>query len=361
MPSSPATSLDVFVGVDVAYDGVEDVKAFVDEVKSYTNFFIVGSGGITTNGTKLNEVCQYVNDSGLYFAVYTHPVDQTQFNQSQWINDARQRWSERFAGLYASDEPGGRQIDRYHLNGTSFMFVEQADNYTDAAGKYVEGLNHVLTYFRVDWGVGDFRMFTSDYALYAFDYRAGCDTVFAEFGWNNSRPLAVALCRGAARVQNREWGVMITWKFSDAPYIETGAELYDDMVYAYESGAKYIVVFNYPKNSTFGVFGEAHFEALKRFWQYVKDNPRMNEAADESVAYVLPRAYGFGFRGPDDTIWGLWDADNLTSKIWYDVNVLLEQYKPLMDIIYEDDLQSATVEYSKLIFWNGTTITNTKS
>jgi hypothetical protein len=36
----------------------------------------------------------------------------------------------------------------------------------------------------------------------------------------------------------------------------------------------------------------------------------------------------------------------------------VEQYKPRMDIFYEDDLQFSTFKYSKLIFWNGTTITN---
>jgi hypothetical protein len=343
---------------------LENIERFVDEVKSYTNFFIVGSSGITNNVTKLNEVCQYINDSGLYFAVYMHPVDQTQFNQSRWVSDARQRWGERFMGLYVSDEPAGNQIDRYHLNGTSFMFVEQADNYTDAADKYVESLNHVLNYFRVDWNVGAFPLFTSDYALYEFDYRGGFDVVFAEFGWNHSRPLNVALCRGAAAVHNKDWGVMMTYTYGAPPYIESGPELYNDMVTAYQNGAKYIVVFDYAKdyakNVSYGILQPEHLDALKRFWRYMKENPRTSDAVDERVAYVLPKDYGFGFRGPDDTIWGLWDADNLSSQIWNDANALVEQYKPLMDIVYEDDLQSATFKYSKLIFWNGTTITNRK-
>src|SRR3972149_7809962 len=75
--SSKPNLPDVLVGVDVAYAGVEDVKSLVDEVKSYTNFFVIGSTGITFNVTKLNEVCQYVYDSGLYFTIYTHPINQT--------------------------------------------------------------------------------------------------------------------------------------------------------------------------------------------------------------------------------------------------------------------------------------------
>jgi hypothetical protein len=358
--NSSKTSMDIFVGVDAAYDGVEDIERFVDEVKSYTNFFVIGSTGITWNSTKLNEVSQYLNDSGLYFATYVHPDPTNNSFQIQWIGEARQRWGFRF--LYIFDEPGGHQIDRYYLNGTSFMLVEQANNYTDAADGYVESLNHVLNYFRVDWNVGAFSMFTSDYALYEFDYRAGYDAVFAEFGWNHSRPLNVALCRGAATAHNKDWGVMITYTYDTPPYMESGPELYNDMVTAYQNGAKYIVVFDYAKdyakNVSYGILQQEHLDALKRFWQYMKDNPRTSDVVDQSVAYVIPKGYGYGFRGPDDTIWGLWDTDNISSQIWNGANALVEQYKPLMDIVYEDDLQSATFKYSKLIFWNGTTITN---
>jgi hypothetical protein len=349
--SRPAQA-DVFVGVDAAYDGTENIKSLVDEVKSYTNFFVIGSTGITYNVTSLNEVCQYIYDSGLYFTTFTHTT--TLFNQSQWVSDARQKWGSRFFGLYAYDEPGGHQIDRSKIGNLSFMLVEEASNYTDAADKYVENLAGNLTEFRFS----DFPLLTSDYALYEFDYRAGYDAVFAEFGWNFSRPLQVALCRGAAAVHNKDWGVMITWTYNTLPYIESGPELYNDMVTAYQNGAKYILVFDYPKNSTYGILQEEHLEALKQFWQYIKDNPRADNSINDRVAYVLPKDYGYGFRGPNDTIWGLMEADNLSSKIWSDVSTLVEQYKPRMDIIYEDGLQSSAFKYSKLIFWNGTTITN---
>jgi hypothetical protein len=234
------------------------------------------------------------------------------------------------------------------------MLVEKANNYSDAANKYVENLAGNLTEFRFS----DFPLLTSDYALYEFDYRAGYDVVLTEFGWNFSRPLHVALCRGAATVHNEDWGVMITWTYTQPPYIESGAELYNDLVMAYQNGAKYIVIFNANMNYTQGILGEEHLEALKQFWQYVKDNPRTTEAIEDKVAYVLPKDYGYGFRGPDDKIWGLWGPDDRSPKIWNDVSTLVEQYKPIMDIIYEDDLHSSTFKYSKFIFWNGTTITN---
>ena len=143
--SSKPNLPDVLVGVDVAYDGVADVKNIVDEVKSYTNFFVVGSTGITYNITKLNDVCQYIYDSGLHFGIFAHPT--TRFNQSQWVSDARQRWGSTFFGLYAFDEFGGSQIDRYQVNNETYMLVPEANNYTDAADKYVENLNRDFELF----------------------------------------------------------------------------------------------------------------------------------------------------------------------------------------------------------------------
>jgi len=52
--SSKRNLSDVLVGVDAVYDSVEDIERLVDEVKSYTNFFVIGSTGITYNITKLN-------------------------------------------------------------------------------------------------------------------------------------------------------------------------------------------------------------------------------------------------------------------------------------------------------------------
>lgn len=343
---------DVLVGVDVVYDDVENVERIIDEVKVYTNFFVLGSTAIIYNTTRLNEVCQYLNDSGLHFMIYMHPT--MLYNQSQWISEARQKWSGLFLGLYAHDEPGGYQIDRTRWNNTSYMLVNEADNYTDAADKYNESLTMMLTEYRFD----KFPLLTSDYALYDFNYRGGYDVVLAEFGWNHSRPINVALCRGAATVRNKDWGVMITWTYDNAPYLESGPEMYEDMVSAYQNGAKYILVFErHPKNNTTqGIFQKEHFEALKQFWEYAKNNPKTSRSISDRVAYVLPKDYGYGFRGPKDTIWGLWEADSLSSTIWNDVNALVDQYKTRLDIIYEDDLQLKITEYPKLVFWNGTTI-----
>jgi len=346
--------LDIFVGVDAAYDNVESIKSLVDEVKAYTNFFVVGSIGITLNATKSNDVCQYLNDSGLYFATYMRTANNTiEFNQSQWISDAKQKWSNYFSVIYTYDEAGGHQID----HDEPYMVVNEANNYSDAANKYVASLNSLL----VEYQLHDLPLIASDYVLYEYDYRAGYDVMLVEYAWNHSRSLNTALCRGAATMHGKEWGAMITYTYDTPPYLASGPEIYQDMVTAYQNGAKYILVFDYARDPitkvTHGILQSEHLDALKQFWQYVKEHPRTSSEVSDRIAYVLPKDYGYGFRGPNDWIWGLFEADDLSSKIWNDTNTWVEQNKPKIDIIYEDTLQQNTPNYSKLVFWNGTILT----
>jgi hypothetical protein len=342
---------DIFFGVDAAYDNVDSLKARVDEVKGYTNFFIIGSYGITFNETRLNDMCQYIYDSGLSFAIFAHTLRGTNitFDQAAWTHYAAERWGERFWGLYAYDEPGGHQVDR----DSEFMAVREADNYSDAASKFVEKLSSDAL---VDFIPLSSPLITSDYALYEFDYRAGYDVVMAELAWNHSRPINIALCRGAATVHGKDWGVMITYTYTTPPYLASGPQIYDDLVLAYENGAKYFMVFDYAKDPdtgvTHGLLQPEHLDAMQRFWDYVKHNPRPE--VGERVTYVLPKDYAFGFRGPADSIWGLWGPDELSGKVWTEVNALAEQHGEALDIIYEDALQNHGLPYNKAVIWNGT-------
>ena len=348
-----SSSPNFFVGVDAVSDNVEDIKRLVDEVKSYTNLLVIGSTGITENITKLNEVCQYVYESGLYFMTFTHLTESVP--NPQWVEDARERWRNRFLGLYAFDEAGGHQIDN-----TRWMLVKEADNYTDAADKFVGLLDEYLKHY-TDYYIcaGDFPLFTSDYALYWFDYEAGYDVVFCEFGWNHSRPLNIALNRGAAKMHHKEWGAIITWTYWSPPYIESADELYYDMILAYLSGAKYVVVFNRPMEAEYGILTEDHLDAMKRFWSYIQANPQRPGIYCPScaqTAYVLPKDYAWGFRGVEDKVWGLW-VDELSIEIGTDIDFLLHSHHLSLDIIYDDPKYYGEFgHYSKLIFWNGTVI-----
>lgn len=344
--------IDVYVGVDAAYDNMTDLKNRIDQVKDYTNIFVLGSTGITLDEAKLNEMCQYITASGLKFATYTHTTANStfNFNQSAWTAYAKEHWSREFLGLYSYDEPGGHQIDSDH----PYMIVPEATDYADAADKYIQNLHTYISEFLAL----NTTLFTSDYALYEYDYRAGYDIVMAEYAWNHSRPINTALCRGSAVMHGKDWGVMLTYTYEQPPYLASGAMLYQDMVTAYRNGAKYILLFDYEmKNDTrtaHGILMQEHLDALRQFWEYVKANPRPSSPVSERVAYVLPPDFGYGFRGSDDWIWGLWKNSTLASSIWSDVNVYSEQYGEKFDIIYADTPNFDLWSYSKLIFWNGT-------
>ncbi len=309
---------DLFLGVDVAYADLGEIKALVDEVSSYTNLFVIGCTGITYNYTSLNETCQYVYDRGMHFIVYRD------YSPRQgWLEYAKKTWDSYFLGLYVFDEVGGRQLDQLE----DWVTVLNAASYTDAESQFVDSMNMALNWVTRRYSNStDTRIFTSDYALYWFDYKAGYDVLLTQFVWNYSRQLNVALCRGAANVQNKDWGVMITWKYAGPPYIESGADLYRDMVLAYDNGAKYIVVFDSNKNYTHGILRQEHLDALKQFWQYAHDNPGNDRPAGDRVAYVLPRGYAYGFRGPEDKIWGLWPADALSTRLCNELSGSLNSY-----------------------------------
>ena len=253
---------EFFVGIDVAYDNLDEIKELIDEVSPYTNLFVIGSTGISYNETKLNETCQYLYDRDMYFIIYTHSRSSSGL---QLIVDIQNKYENHFLGVYFDDEQGGKQLDIFEPR-----WVEEADNSSDAANQFVEGLFYWLEgrsfqnetiYYEIR--PSDFHLFSSDYTYYWYDYKAGYDVLFAQFGWNYSRQLNVALCRGAATAQNKDWGAIIAWTYNDWPYIGTGKNLYEDMKLAYDNGAKYVLVFDSDENYTQGILREEHFEALK--------------------------------------------------------------------------------------------------
>ena len=180
--------------------------------------------------------------------------------------------------------------------------------------------------------------------------------MLAQLGWNYSRQTNVALCRGAATIHDRDWGVIVTWTYTEPPYLGSGEELFDDLVLAYENGAKYALVFDSDEDYAQSILSQEHLDALERFWQYTKEYPRSADLLDGRVAFVLPRDCGYGFRGSDDNIWGLWESDELSSKVSEDLGVLLEEYSSKLDVIYDDGIELDDT-YKQYFFWNGTSYT----
>ncbi len=372
VPSKP----DVFVGVDVGFGGEQDVYNVANAVKDYANLIILGSLQVTQDTATLTRVCDWLSEHGFYFIIYIGFAVKNYLPprgpSQDFFNSTAGKWGDKFLGIYVFDEIGGKQLDAKEkpvlLKSVPDVIINQSD-YTYVAETYVA---EVIgdTSITVEWFNPPYPYyFMSDYGLYWFDYLSGYGTVFTEFVGNESRQTAIALCRGAAHTLSmnpahtggQDWGAMITWKYDDPPFLERGSELYQDMVWAYQSGATYVIVFDsaYPKNETtpLGILTDDHLTAMQQFWEYTKTNPR-NGTYPADTAYVLPRDYGYGMRGPDDTIWGLWPADNSSAKIWNDVNALLSTYHLSLDIVYETrlDLQPVYLPYKHLIFWNGTEI-----
>jgi hypothetical protein len=339
---------EFFVGVEFAYGNANDLRDLVDKVKNYTNLFVIGSPELTFDEAALNETCDYIYDAGLHFIIlFTSSTIYTTYVPYVWIMKAKQKYGNKFLAVYRYDEPGGNQLDQ-----GSAAFVVEAASYSDATKEYVGNLTGHIEYYSYSGA----DVLTADYGLYWFDYKSEYDAVLAEFGFNHSRELSIALCRGAAKAQNKDWGAMVTWTYNGTPYIESGKELYDDVTLAYDAGAKYVVIFDYPKIGPYGILTEEHFAALKKFWNYIHSNPQNYGLNQGRVAYVLPQDYGFGFRSFNDNIWGIWNADDLSHKVWDDANKLIGQYDSRLDIVYNDPEFNNAIQryYDKLIFWNET-------
>jgi hypothetical protein len=339
---------DVLVGVDIAYGDLAAVKTRIDEVSYYTNLVVIGSTSITYDPVNCSEICQYAYDRDLSFMLYSSD----RLNQ-QWIEDAVNKWGNKFLGIYVWDEPGGKQLDQ-----TKDMIVRRASDPAQAERAFVRildwGINYTVNY-TTPYASINLPSFTSDYALYWFDYKAGYTAVFAEFGWNYSRELNIGLVRGAAAAQNRDWGVTITWTYTTPPYIESGPLLYYDMKLAYDNGAKYIMVFDANENWTQGILKTEHFQAMQQFWEYMQTTPRTDSPPIDRAAYVLPNNYAYGFRGPADKIWGVWQANDFTVQLCTNLNSAMERYGSKLDIIYDDPATpNFTSTYGKIVLWNET-------
>jgi len=52
--SSQEVIPEFFVGIDVAYDNLDEIKELIDKVSPYTNLFVIGTTGISYNENSNN-------------------------------------------------------------------------------------------------------------------------------------------------------------------------------------------------------------------------------------------------------------------------------------------------------------------
>lgn len=389
LPTKNAEDAPVYVGVAFQGDTVAEAKLLIDRVKSYTNLFIVGMTPVSRNESTMSEVCDYATSQGLniivnfgYYAQNPTSPDEA-FRQWPWQHDwveaAKQKYGNHFLGVYYDDEPGGTTLDynwaqffanySSHLSLPSNWTLHQIYEKVTAAqasgippSNYdleAEYFNSILqSAFYHGTRTAEVPTFTSDYALYWFDYLGGYNVMFAEFGFNLTTTQDIALVKGAARLQNKQWGAIVTWTYDQPPYLTSGEQMYNEMVQAYEAGATYITVFNYPylPGNDYGVMKDEHFAALERFWDDVVQ-PNVGHAREfgkPDVALVLPKNYGSKMRKPTDGAWGMWGPDDKSAQIFNITQKLLSEYGLRLDIVYDDPSFPLAGRYNRVYYWNET-------
>jgi hypothetical protein len=358
---TPVTPFEVnppYIGVAFGGNTVEQAKAIIDRTKNYTNLFIVQSGPVSINETALTEICDYAYQSGLNLIVYFGDLSprllapQGLAWRNTWVINAKAAYGEQLLGIYYYDEPGGIFLD---TNKTAVGWgLFDNETYDSVAERFKRS-------FQREQGIvflknASIPMYCSDYALYWFDYHFGYDVVFAEVGWNNTRiEKEIALVRGAANFQQKDWGIIVTWTNTQPPYLESGPKIYEQMQACYEAGAKYLTIFNYPyeESGGYGIMEDEHFEALEQIWADIAEGKITQKTKPEAVL-ILPQNYGFGLRSADDTIWGFWEPDENSAVIWDKAMQLLETYGYKLDIAYDDPDYTLPEIYSAVYYWNST-------
>jgi hypothetical protein len=375
---------ELYLGVSFCGNTTAEAKLLIDRIKPYTNLFVLQSYPISRNETAIYEVCDYAVSQRLNIIVNLLCSS----NQSDWhwqfdvFKHAKERWGEQFLGAYYNDEPAGLQLD---YDWSSFWdqygehIVKDAPSsllgqmYAKVKAAQVNGImpqdydleaRIFLEYFKNNAGFvnltsAGIKTFVSDYVLPWFDYLGGYDVVLAQFGSNSSYIKDIDFVRGAARMQNKDWGAIITWKYSEPPYLDTGEEIHQQMLAACEAGAKYIIIFNYPQidGNPYGVLQDEHFQAIERFANDVMATAKTHITSDNSkveAVLVLPRNYGSGMRRPDDIIWGYWQPEQQAAQIWTTFCKLILRHGIQLDIVYDDPAFPVTDKYKYIYYWNQT-------
>lgn len=374
--SSTKADADCLVGVAFCGDTAQQAKLLIDRVKDYTNLFVLQSGPVSENETATTQICDYAVDAGLDLIVFFGDLDPQILDMKKeflgydfmwrvsWVEAAKARYGDKILGIYYYDEPGGKWLDYQSWS----TFIEMAFNVTDYREAIVNATYDDVAdaYARAneaDEGYqiiqdNSLELFSSDYVLYWFDYKMGYDVILAQIGWNHTLSQDLALIRGAATMQNKSWGTIITWKYDGPPYLDTPENVYDQMLTSYTSGADYVVLFNYPtypETNQYGAMTDEHFKAMEDFWNNAVTNPEVVKGSTKAEAVlVLPQNYGWGMRNCDDKIWAFWEPDEKSEQIWTNLCLLLEQYGTNLDVIYEDPNYSPADNYEQIYYWNQT-------
>jgi hypothetical protein len=371
----------VYIGIAFCGNKTIQAEMLIDQVKNYTNLFVLDCGinPISKNLTAAREICDYAVKANLSIIVNLGTwTGRGWLSQLQFYNESRFMYGDKFLGAYYDDEPAGVELDwnwqKFFNENNSLLYgssnLSMKDIYSNlqmhnASGTHPDNYTKEAVWFNtmLEQNRGhnylkqnNFTTFTSDYTLYWFDYQGGYSTILAQFGWNASVNHQISLVRGAATLHNKDWGAILTWKYQQPPYLDSPENIYSQMKTAYDAGAKYIILFNYPQigdNPYGGAMTNEHLTALQNFWTQIATKSAPNSASAEA-ALVLPKDYGWGMRSANDKIWGYWGPDDKSPVIWSNFQTLLSQYGSRLDVVYDDPAFPLQGNYSKVYWWNQT-------
>lgn len=371
-----ASSEPVYLGVSFCGNTTDEAKLLIDEIKDCTNLFVLQSGPISYDMVATTEICDYATSQGLNIIVYFGWFNPRYTWQTFWVQNAPQRYGDKFLGVYYYDEPGGIQLDydwenhftnlneRLRGNGNSSQryqaFIDSIPGYLNGTIRdYDVEAQAFIAYMQHDHDLlflkeNSVPSFVSDYALFWWDYLGGYDVVLAQLGNNASIVQEIDLTKGAAHLQGKDWGAIVTWKYTEAPYLDSGKEIYDQLYLAYQAGAKYLIIFDYPEieNNPYGVLTDDHFEALQKLWADINNSKLLaKRVSSVDAVLVLPQNYGWGMRYVDDRIW-LWDSDEYSPVIWDISQKLIDLYGINLDIVYDDPQFPVVGMYDKIYYWD---------
>jgi hypothetical protein len=364
-----------FVGVSFGGNTTEQAKVLIDRVKNFTNLFVIQAGVTQHNQTLMTEICDYAVASGLNIIVYFGWLEPTQPWQFPWILNAKEQYGSHFLGVYYYDEPGGIQLDynwerlfnvSRHLGNIFYRNTTEAlQGYTDETKRNYDSAAQIfLSYQKEPSNITNLQkngvsVSTSDYALYWFDYKMGYNTIFTELFANQSVTQSIDLVRGAAHMQNKTWGAILTWSGSErgvpsdpnGPALANATEMLSQMKTVYAAGAKYIIIFDYPylNGNPYGILSSDQLNAMQSFWLYMQSNPRLFDSIRVDIAMVMPKNYGFGLRNAQDGVW-FWGPDNRSASIYNLAQSLIAKYGLSMDIVYNDTQFPLQKNYTN-VFW----------
>ena len=406
---------EAFVGVTYCGNSVADGKLLIDKVKGYTNLFVLQSGTLQRDFKSVEELGDYAVSAGMYFLPYFGNTVEVTFTawlneaKQKWgtrllgvyygdepagkmlddyVEFKNQTTGDSVMKTRYSDvtlQKANGAVINYRLNGEiNYYGPDQAAVYTlypngtittDTTANPNKQLPNSITYdslmqskpFKTTSEVAEAfgnlteskiaflknntKVFTSDYALYWYDYSAGYDVLLGQIGWNNTLAQEIGLLRGASNLQNKEWGIVITWKYNQPPYLDSGEEILNQMTTAYKCGAKYFVLFNYYEDQSgpYGTMTDEHFQALESFWNNVVKNPQISQGSTKADSVlVLPQNFGGGMRWKEDIIWGIFTTDAKAQGFWDSLQTNLSNHSLQLDIVYEDPEFPLTTDYQNV-------------